>query len=153
MPVNAISPNGVAGKQTIVGATNETVIVSGSEVVIGALVLDGGAVPAGQAAVLTFLGVATDPDTASVGSVRLYDLGPANGPEVAPVLRATLTIDTSTADEGKVLRKSVQLVPAASPGAPPQIFDTARLYQVRAHRSASGGSETFSVFQAGVVVE
>ena len=152
MPVNAISPNGVASPQTIVGAAKVAITDSGSEVVIGALVFDGGAIPAGQAALFEFLGVATDPDTASVGSVRLYDLGPADGPEVAPVLRATLTIDTSTADDGKVLRKSVQLVPSASPGGAPQIYNTPRLYQVRGHRSASGGSETFSVFRASIAV-
>lgn len=153
MPANSISPTGVASPQSIVGAVNATVLDSGSEVVIGALIFDGGAIPAGQAASFWFLGVATDPAVTSVGSVKLYDLGPSAGPEAAPVLRATLTIDTSTADNGKVLRKSVQLVPAASPGAPPQVFDTARLYQLRADRTVSGGSETFSVFQAGIVIE
>jgi hypothetical protein len=136
-----------------VAVTNESESTPGVERVIGGLVFDGGHIPSGRTAYFRWVGTVTDPDSTSIGYVRLYDLGPEGGPEVAPVKRAELTVDASTADEGKVLRKQIALVPSASPGGAPDIFNTPRVYQVRLELTVSAGSETMNVFQAGVSVE
>lgn len=137
---------------TYVGSLNETETTAGVERVIGGLIFDGGGVAASRTLYFRWVGSATDPDVTSVATVRLYDLGPEAGPEEAPVLRSTLTIDTSTADEGKVLRKQVQLSPVASPSLTNEIHNTSRIYQVRLHLTVSAGSEVMSVLQASIVV-
>jgi hypothetical protein len=152
MPVASVG-RGFQAPIAQVGSVGDSEAVPDIERVIGGLVFDGGKVPAGRTAYFRFIGVVSDPDTAAVGYVRLYDLGPEAGPEVAPVLRAELSIDASTADEGKVLRKQIALVPSASPGAAPQIFNTPRIYQVRVEMTSSGGSETMNVFLSVVAVE
>lgn len=154
MPATVGYPNpGDVGSRDYVGSLDKSNITTGTEIVIGGLVFDGSLVQAGKNVYFRWVGSVTDPDVTSVGTVLLYDLGPESGPEVAPVLRSTLTIDASTADEGKILRKQALLTLSGSPAASSdEIFNTARLYQLRQHMTASAGSEIMSILKSSLVV-
>jgi len=80
--------------------------------------------------------------------VRLYDLGPAAGPPVAPTLVATLT-------EGPPGTSGVQyqeqaLTVAGSPGAN-QIMNTARMYSVAVYQSSQTG-DSVHVGSVGITI-
>lgn len=70
---------------------------------------------------------------AGSASVRLYDLGPAAGPPVAPTLIATLSVSSS----GLVYTEQALTV-GVSPGAN-QIQNTARMYEVTVYQSSQVG--------------
>jgi len=136
-----------AGTETQLGrptpttlASNELVDIDATEVVIGGAYLDGST---GGTFTWEILGTYNDNGGTGVQDldVYLYDRGP-DGTPVAGVLRSTLSIDTlDTLD-----RVSQTLTASGTPGVDTDtIFNTGRLYEVRAKLDAGGGVDTAKV--------
>lgn len=88
---------------------------------------------------ISFWAVLTATLTAAGSSqIRLYDVGPAAGPPVAPTLITTL----STATTGGPQHLSQSLSVGASPAAG-QIANSARMYEVRAYQTSTPGDSFF----------
>jgi len=121
-------------------ASNELVDVDATEVVIGGAYIDGST---GGTFTWEILGTYNDNGGTGVQDldVYLYDRGP-DGTPVAGVLRSTLSIDTlDTLD-----RVSQTLTASGTPGVDTDtIFNTGRLYEVRAKLDAGGGVDTAKV--------
>jgi hypothetical protein len=118
-------------------ASNEFIDVDATEVVIGGGYLDGS-----TGGTYSWEILAEYNDNGGTGvqdlDIYLYDRGP-DGTPVAGVLRSTLSVDTlDTLD-----RVSLTLTASASPGTDTDtIYNTARLYEVRAKLDAGGGVDT-----------
>lgn len=125
-----------AGGQSITMATNELVQLDQTEVVIG-----GGYIDGSTGGTYTWEALATQIDGGggvSIGTstIRLYDMGP-DGTPGAGTLRSQLEFPTDDALD----RVSLTLTASGSPGTDTDtIFNTARMYEVRAYLDSTGGN-------------
>jgi len=121
-------------------ASNELVDIDATEVVIGGAYLDGST---GGTFTWEILGTYNDNGGTGVQDldVYLYDRGP-DGTPVAGVLRSIISIDTlDTLD-----RVTQTLTASGTPGVDTDtIFNTGRLYEVRAKLDAGGGVDTAKI--------
>lgn len=107
--------------------------------------MGGGRLDGSQIQATAYFRATWEPQFGAAGNayVRLYDLGPAAGPPVAPTLITTLT----TAASG--LRYNQQaLAVGGAPGAN-QIMNTPRMYEVTVEQSSLAG-DTVDVRSAGI---
>lgn len=133
------------------GATNETTAALTTEIVIGGLVFDGSLLTGGLAATFRLLGEYVATGGAGNARIRLYDLGPVAGPPVAGILRSTATIPF--AEAGGLRAKDVGLTPSGAPGVgTDEIFNTARIYEIRMFLDSAVGGDSMQVHWAGIVV-
>jgi len=94
--------------------------------------------------------VAWNPQFTVPGSAdaRLYDLGPAAGPLVAPTLIATLSNGPPGVNGVEYLEQALAI--GGSPG-PNQIQNTARLYEVAVYQSSQAG-DSVRVGSIGITI-
>jgi len=131
----------------LAGSTNEVDSLIDIEQVIGGFVFNGASY-----SVITHRIVARfSPGTAGNARVRLYDMGPVAGPAIVPVLRSTLSI--AFADAGVMVRREATLTVSGAPGVNAnQIFNTARIYEIRTILDAAGPGDALLVHWAGIEV-
>ncbi len=121
------------------------VVLLTTEEVTGGTVLDGSKII--SSAYFRLIGVLTS--ATGSGLLRLYDLGPESGPPVTPVLRSTLTIPNT--DNGDVVVKTTALTPVAAPTLPDEIYNTARVYELRAYVNSAVPGDSLRLLQAALV--
>lgn len=127
-------------------ATNELIDIDATEVVIGGAYLDGS-----SGGTYSWEILATYNDNGGTGNqdieIRLYDRGPDGSP-VAGTLRSVLEVTSlDTLD-----RVSLTLTASGSPGVDTDtIFNTARMYEVRAYLDAGGGVDTAKILSVKFV--
>ena len=135
---------GGGGVVPITGATNESVSVV-SEVQIGGFSLDGSAVSGG----VTFetIGMLTLPSGTGWGEVRLYDMGPLLGPPTSGTLVYTHQFFTAGGPEAI----QTYLPVSAAPTFPGEIYDSPRIYELRALLAggATPGTDSITVVWSG----
>lgn len=124
------------GGQQIVLATNEIVQLDQTEIVIG-----GGYIDGSTGGTYSWEALAEQIDGGGgvlllTSEIRLYDMGP-DGTPAAGTLRSTLGFPTDDALD----RVSLTLTAGGSPGTDTDtIFNTARMYEVRAYLDSTGGN-------------
>lgn len=124
---------------------DRTITLLQTEEVTGGTVLDGSKI----ITVAYFRIVGLIISSLGTGQVRLYDMGPANGPPALPVLRSTVTIPT--VDSGDLVRKVQALTPVAAPSAPNEIYNTERIYEARSYLNSTSPGDTMRLLQAALV--
>jgi len=138
-----------SGVPTLIGAMNTSIVGSDPETVIGGFVVEGQDLPP-LAVKLRLIGVLTSATGAA--DLRLYDLGPAAGPAVAGVLRATATI--LLADAGSPIVVDTDLTPDAAPGVDAdEIHNSRRLYELRAELVGGAATDVFKIHSGAIVLE
>lgn len=138
------------GMPMLIGAINEEVDGADPETVYGGFVLDGANFP-NNAIKLRIVGRITVAG-AGTGELRLYDLGPAAGPPISPVQRATVVIENAA--NGDVVLRDQGLTPVAAPGVNASEIHTARrLYEVRARMVGAAGGDKLKIHNGGVALE
>lgn len=138
------SGSGGGGVVPITGATNENVSVA-SEVQIGGFSFDGSAVTSG----VTFetIGMLTLPSGTGWGEVRLYDMGPLLGPPTSGTLVSTHQF-SAAGGPGAI---QTYLTVSAAPTFPGQIYNSPRIYELRALLAggATPGTDSITVVWSG----
>jgi len=138
---------GTAAKGTFVGALNQDISLINVEVVIGGFIFDGSTK---QTSVFHMFG-RFSPATSGDARVRLYDTGPVGGAAITPVLRSTLSINFSAGSN--ILDRQQGLTKTASPGVNTNtIFNTARVYELRAILDAATLGDLVKIHWAGIEV-
>lgn len=133
--------SGVA-RAYLTGASGQLVTTLGSEVLLGGFVFDGSVTFASR--VLRAYGTVVSA-VANV-DVRLYDMGPPGSP-AAGILRSTINLATL----GVPLTGTQTLTPNGAPGVNVnQIFNTARMYELRAIVNAAAPGDTFRATWLGL---
>ena len=129
-------------KSYLAGVTNELVTTLGSEVLIGGFVFDGSLAFASR--VLRAYGTVVSA-VANV-DVRLYDMGPPGTP-AAGILRSTVNLATLNVPLTGTKTLTVSGAPGVNADA---IFNTARMYEVRAIVNASAPGDEFKASWVGL---
>jgi len=143
LPIAQTSPSVTANNNVV--AIDRTVTLLQTEEVTGGTVLDGSKLVSSA----YFRIIGTLISSLGTGQVRLYDMGPAAGPAITPVLRSTVTIPT--VDSGDLVQKIQILTPKASPSAPNEIYNTARIYEARTYLNSTSFGDTLRLLQAALV--
>lgn len=135
---------------TITGCNNEFDNTLTVERVVGGLVLDGSSL--GTLAVkFRMLGVFVNGAASGNARLRLYDMGPVAGPPVAGVLRSDVSIGHAIGGGPRLVENT--LTALAAPVNPNEIFDTARIYELRLYLDSVTVGDTMTVYWGGIVLE
>ena len=148
------SPNAVlssfldSGVPQIPGALNAEVTGADPETVVGGLVLNAGTLPF-STILFRLMGMLTINAGTPTAELRLYDMG-AVGSSGAGVLRATAEVTSG----GSIEVVDVTLTPVASPGVNNgEVYNYARLYELRAVVISGAVDDIFKVFNGGISFE
>lgn len=154
MPLTIIGAGGGGGDpvQVVTGVSNQTTTQLTTEIRAGAFEFDGSQTFGALDVKFRFVGEYTATGGAGDARIRLYDMGPAAGPPVAGVLRSTLTIPF--AEAGSPRRKEVTLTINGAPGTnADEIFNVARLYEVRLFLDSAQSGDEMDCLWAGIVAQ